>query len=992
MTNTYSYKQIMDYGKSHGYSPKEISKVVNANKDKIVSYGINTGYKGSDINKVLNEYGYSNYNPLTAKANWENLLPNLAQGAKEFARDMRTMGGVVVQPFVDVANTPTARRKEVAKQKFAEAIKNDALRRTALGAGVGATVGSKLGLLGTAGGLITGGLVGLLGPKGVANAALQTYDTSTEDIGQAMRGKKSWGDVAADVTQGAMRNPLYSGLDVLSLGGAKALGKAGRAVGNAVPADAPMWAHQLFQSSAMRDFNRAATNAIQNSKARTSQYVEPLEKLNATLNIDNLELAKNLILNEGNLTGKNLELAENIKKSIRGLENKLDEYKFLDKNMSRSNVVAQYGMQKLMPVIPDVLHRDIVNYIDTGKMSSRIAEATTKNPEIKTYLDKVIKEGENLYDKDKTAFVTQALTSTEDPRGEVIASSYAKQGDGYFGTTREIGRAKLEDIAEKLPESLAYQQRQSLKALESTYIMDDLLSQPGLAEQIKDVNNIPKGKTVINPRLLRENIGKALNAGSDIDMRQILKRSDIPELGAYLIPNVYFKALDNMFAPIKGSNSVMNAFKKTVLASPHWFALNRVGNWTNNSMGGVTPVDYLDAVKYKKLMPKQLKAQTSFNSYVGDNSIGFKTSITTPMKKLATEAKRLAKSDKSLEDMGRAVEQALANTSDIFTNPIFRMEASAEGVDRFANMIRQAKREAEATKGNWQDIIKKADSDSALYNKLNAGVNSDLGDYIGRNYLIPNSTYKFIGAMAPFYRFLSQTGRTTFHQLADHGMAFQSTVMNPAKTGKQFSEDVIQQMGLDPETYEGGIPYAQQPDGSWRYIGMEPLPAGAVIGDLLSTSNKLNLVAPQWSMVGDIARYSKGEGWTPSSAGLTEYKLTHGTSKGYEPTLGERVGYGLSELANTFYAPVRTSRGWGKELLNTITGKPTLSNYDANVLQDNPLSYARALPIETFGKWAGIQNRAYYPKFVTRPKKLTKSKIKKINTYKRQIQENTRGK
>ena len=129
----------------------------------------------------------------------------------------------------------------------------------------------------------------------------------------------------------------------------------------------------------------------------------------------------------------------------------------------------------------------------------------------------------------------------------------------------------------------------------------------------------------------------------------------------------------------------------------------------------------------------------------------------------------------------------------------------------------------------------------------------------------------------------------------------------------------------------------------------------------------------------------------PSSAGLTEHKLTHGTTKGYEPTTEERIGYGLSELANTFYAPVRISRGWGKELTNAITGRPTLSNYDANIFQANPLSYAR-MPFETIGKWIGIQNRAYYPKYIERPKKLTKSQIRKINTYNKQIQENSRGK
>lgn len=994
MTQAFSRQSIIEYGKSKGYSPREISKALDRAKESLVEYGVNSGYKGSEINSALNKAGYSNYNPLLSKTNWENMLPNLARGAKEFARDMRTMGGVIAQPFVDVGNTPIDKRKEVAKQKFVEAINNDALRRTALGAGAGAAVGSKFGGIGTIGGTITGGLLGLLGPQNLADSLLQTYDTSTKEIGKVTRGEKSLGDLGADIAQGAMRNPLYSGLDVLSFGGAKTLGKAGRAVSNAVPADAPMWMHQVFQSTKMKDFNKAATNAIQSAKARTSEFMQPIERLDATLGIDNLELAKNLILNEGNLSKKGLEVSEGIKKAIKGLEGKLEDYGYLSKDLSKPNVIAQYGMQRLMPVIPDILHRDVVKYINTKEMTPRIAEAVMKNPELQTYLDKVIEEGGKLYDKNKTAFVTQALTNTRDPRGEVVASSYAKQGDGYFGTTREIGRATIEDIAEKLPESLAYQQRQSMKAIEATDVMDDILSQPGLTEEIKDINNIPKGKTVINPKVLKNKIGEALQSGGDLDMLRVLKQSDVPELGAYLIPNVYFKALENMFAPVKASSGrdLMNAFKKTVLASPHWVALNRIGNWSNNSMGGVKPIDYLEAYKYKKLMPKQLKTQTSFNSYVGDDALSFTSSMATPIKRLANEIRTVAKSDKSLEDLGRAVSQTLVNTSDIFANPVFRFEASCEAIDRYANFIRQAKREAKTTKTNWQDIVKKSDSDSRLYNKLNSKVNDDLGDYVGRNYLIPNSTYKVLSGAIPFYRFLSQTGRTTLHQLANHGLAFQSTVMNPAKAGKQFSEDVIRQMGLDPETYEGGIPYAQQADGSWRYIGAEPLPAGAVISDLLSKSNKGGLLAPQWKMAGDIINYRREGGWLPTSAGLTEYKLTHGTTEGYEPTDQERLGYALSQIANTFYAPVRVSRGWGKELINTIAGRPTLSNYDANIFQANPLSYGRALPIETIGKWAGIQNRTYYPKYVKRPEKLTKSKLRKIGIYNRQIQENSRGK
>lgn len=993
MTEMFSSKQILDYGKSHGYSPKEISKVLNQAKSNLVDYGINAGYKGSEINQVLNNQGYSNYNPLTAKANWQNLLPNLSRNAKEFARDMRTMGGVVIQPFTDVTNAPEGQKLDAAKQSFMNAINNDALRRTALSAVGGAAVGSKFGSIGAAGGAITGGLLGLLGPKNLTNAILQPYETSTQEIGQVIEGNKKLGDVAADILQGGIRNPLYSGLDVLSAGGAKGISKAVNAIGDTIPSNAPMFLQELFPSSGLRTLNRTATNAFQYAKSKNAELIEPLEKLESTLGVNKEAIVRNILTNEGELAGKELEIANELKAALRKGERKASEYSLLKPKESRINTVAQYGMQKLMDVVPDLLHDDLVKYIRKGKLSKRLEEATLKNPDLRTYLDNVIDEGKTLYDEDKIAFLTQALAPTLDPRGEVIANVATRTGNGYFGTNRIIGRATSGDLAKVLEDSAAYQQRQITKATEAVDVIEEVLSQPGVGKLIKDVNKVPEGYTVINPEHLRKNLARELSTGRDADVVKALKESGIAEQGAYMIPNVYFKALDNMFSPrlSGGKKDVLNAFKKTVLASPHWFLLNRIGNMTNNSMGGVKIIDYGDALAHGNLMPRQLKAQTSFNAYVGDNIGGLSNSITKPLNTLTREVKKFAESDKSLGDMGRVAGQIMSNTSNIFSNPIFRLEAASESVDRFANFIRQAKREAKLTGEDWKSIVKKANTDSKLYNKLNNQVNMDLGDYVGRNYLLPNSYYDWLGGLVPFYRFLTQTGRTSFHQLANHPLAFQSTVIAPAKAGKQFSEDIINQMGLDPETYEGGVPYSRQPDGTYRYIGAEPLPAGAVIGDLLSASNKLNLISPMYSMLGDVMNYKKGEGWLPSSPGLTQYKMATGTTKGYEPTLAERLGYGASQFGSTFYAPLRMGTGWMRELGNAVTGKPTLSLYDSNILRTNPLSYAKELPIETIGKWAGIQSRPYYPKYIERPKRLSKNKLNKIRIYNEQYNRNTKG-
>ncbi len=603
MTTPYSRQEILKYGKANGYSDSQISQVMDINRNKIINYGINNGYKASQTNQVLKKYGYDNYNPLTARANWENLLPNFGRGAKEFARDMRTIGGQALKELADVTDAPVSKKLDVVLDKFAKTINNDKLKKAALGAGAGAVVGSVLPVFGTLGGAITGGLAGMLGPKNLANAFLSPYEISTEDFG-----KKPLGDMVSDIAQGAMRNPFQSSVDALSFGGAKALGATGRAIGKAVPETAPLWVQEVFQSPAIRDFNRTGTLALQSSRARNASLLEPLERLESTLGVNNEELVKNLILNEGNLKGKSLDIAKELKKSIKQGERKAVELGLIDKVASKNNVVAQYGMQKLRDIIPDILHDDLVKYIETGKLSERMGEAILNNPDIKTILDEVINTGSKLYDEDNIAFLTQALTSTTDPRGIVTASPIAKVGEGYFGTNRIIGRADIPEMAKKLEDSIAYQQGKIYKAVQSFETLDDMLKQPGIAEIIKDVNKIPaKGYKAINVDTIKNKLRDSIQSGTDVDMRRILDSSNLAEAGAYLVPNVYFEGLKNMLTPAgRGSGAeLMNAFKKTVLANPHWVVLNRIGNWTNNSMGGVKLTDYMDAVRNKRLIPKQ---------------------------------------------------------------------------------------------------------------------------------------------------------------------------------------------------------------------------------------------------------------------------------------------------------------------------------------------------------------------------------------------------
>lgn len=253
-----------------------------------------------------------------------------------------------------------------------------------------------------------------------------------------------------------------------------------------------------------------------------------------------------------------------------------------------------------------------------------------------------------------------------------------------------------------------------------------------------------------------------------------------------------------------------------------------------------------------------------------------------------------------------------------------------------------------------------------MYNKINTRVNKDLGDYLGRNYAIPSEVYEVLGETVPFYRFLTQTGRTSLHQLSNHPLAFNSLVQLPARAGEDMSKKIVELLNLDEDKYEGGYPYKITPWGDIRTIGIEPLPFQAVTSDIaniLSGKDTTSIASPYLTLASDILNYKKGE-YTPTSPRLTELKLTRPSeAEDYKPTGRERVEYGLNKLLSTTYNPYRWLTMYGPEIQALIHDRALQSRYDTDPTLENPLSYPRKGLIELIGKWGGVQTRSNYPKY-----------------------------
>lgn len=969
-------------------------------KQDIIKAGIEEGVSYKKIGDVLQSQGYSrDYNPLTTAANYQQLGKNLVQNATDMARDLRTYGGMIVSPLVDISRAayeaPKGKKLNAVGKAFVKAVNDDTNRKLYSGTAAGAITGSFIPRVGPVGGAMLGSGLATSGTKGLVDAILSSYDTSLEDI---KSGKTKWQDIA----QGAFRNPLYATLDT-----APATGRVVSKVANNIPEVMPSALRQLIPNKQSREFNRALTQSLVGSKSRATDVYQGYLKLDNMPLADRVEMYKYITTNKGNLNKNDKALASLIRDNLRAAEKEFIDRGLLDKDISKSNTIAQYVMQ----FIDDdrILHSHIEDYVrnqnhkvDRGQFMRIAGDESALRTEmllkqdnaLREKINKLAREGEELYDNNKISFFTQALSPVRDPLGNVIASDIAKTGEGYFGTRRIIGKQNPEEMGKVFDASIKHQLDQIQNIIEVEDVVSDIIKKYNLTDAsnlTKDAIDTAKvqGKALLSKSAFKDYVKDRFMAGKDIDISDAIKHSQTSTEGSVLIDKMYLNAINNAFkkTPSTGGRRLLNSFKKAVLANPHWIILNRIGNMTNNFIEGVTLADYRDAKNYSKLIPNQLKQQTSFNSYINAGIEGAPTSVLNsfkqPINRLLRAGERFQTSEKRLEDIGKLISEGIASSSDITANPWFKLESGLELKDRAANIVRQAKRLAEKTKGkDWKKILRDANKDNELFTKLNNEVNKSLGDYVGRNYMLPTGYYNFLSETVPFYRFLTQTLRTTGNQLMNNPLGFASNVTIPSRLGNKLSEEIINRYNLDRSMYKGGIPYSREATGDIRTIGFEPLPIGAVledIGEMLKGEDLTSMLSPYLTTLPDVLRFQRfGKMATTPNNPIKDTN--------YKPTLSDILMYGGNTLLSTIYNPYRVATTYGPEIRSLLTGKGLQSRYDTNPLLENPTTYKRTLPVELIGRWGGIQTRSNYSTRRTSPNK-QKQEARRIKNLEGRIEQ-----
>lgn len=939
-------------------------------REFIINNGIQHGAKASDINYTLKKYGYKpDYNPILEKENWKNIGSNLLSNARSLARDARTFGGYVLSPLSDTEqafhNAPKGKKLEAAKKAFIESVNDNDYRKTITGALAGGAIGTFVPKVGPIAGALTGAGIGMAGsPKEFANAVLSPYNTSVEDI---QKGKVDWKDIA----QGVFNNPLYAALDAAPIYGPKVTKGISRSLENA-----PTAVKQIFPDEQMRAFNRQITNSISSAKAkRQGNYLGYLN-LETMPHVNRERLVKNMITNDiTDMTSEEKLLANKIKDNLRNIETEFISRGYADPTEFRDNTRTQYVMYKLGDK-NNLLHDDVYRIIRGEEL--RTGNTLPSETELKR-IQKLADEGGKLYDEGKISWLSQKLVPYNDSNLTGLATELNKGANSYFNTQRILGKQSTAKLANVFDRTIKEQIDQFANFIDVEDTISNLVKNYEMQPigKIKNGYELPKGKSAFSVKAFKDYIKKH---GTDSDIGEALRRSRVLEEGAYILDDMYLDMINNAFkkTPTTGNRRVLNAFKKAVLANPHWVMLNRIGNWSNNFMDGVTLGDYHDAKIASRagLIPEEMKLQTSFGSYVGslegteniqgiDNTTrGLGKSMMQPVSRIKQAYGRFKDSKKRFEDIGELTKQILANTSDVSANPWYKLEASLEYSDRSANLVRQAKRYGDKVGKDWKDVLKEAKSNSKLYSELNTGVNKALGDYVGKNYALPQGIYNSLSELVPFYRFLTQTGRTTAHQLANNPLGFAMNVTIPSRVGFDLSDYYASKYNLDPDEYAGGMPYLQE-NNNIRTIGFEPLPAANVLesfGNIGRGKDLTSLLGPYLSTIPDVLAFRRF-GKTASTPRRTEMMLNGdytAANKNFQPTLGETTAYGLNTLLNTLYHPYRVTTQQVLPVLTMLQGKGRQSGYDTNSLIENPLTYKKTLPSELIGSWFGIQSRSNY--------------------------------
>lgn len=409
-------------------------------------------------------------------------------------------------------------------------------------------------------------------------------------------------------------------------------------------------------------------------------------------------------------------------------------------------------------------------------------------------------------------------------KSELVDQSKAGSG---IGVERVFGYGTPEEVAKNFPRAYdqLYDEIQSARNAGNSF--EEIATKYGRPVTVDEAAKIGKNEVIVSPTEMKEGIKTLFATGKQSELGNLIKRKGLETTQGtlkkyandlYVVNKSDIKALANAaggYNPsgiggklISFAKPIIGLWKGSVLATPQYFAGNRIGNLALGAIGGA---DYLTALTpgmIKKYIPDYLKEATSYH---GLNPGLYDDTLTNTYKNITRDVKGgiedLLNPNYNAQTRLSGLGQAIKGTQDYITKPLFGAESTAELIDRSAVYFNEAKKMAKATGQSTEDILNKALTDKDLQRELITGVNNVLGDYINRNPYINPNLYELVGTGFPFHKILTTSTKVATEQLRKHPFRVQAFYRQPARAGyalEQREGEYGQPVDTDPR---GGLIY-----------------------------------------------------------------------------------------------------------------------------------------------------------------------------------------
>lgn len=607
-----------------------------------------------------------------------------------------------------------------------------------------------------------------LSPRAVYEATVGPLGFPVSNVKPTIKGEQSYSDMFNRAGQIARTHPVDVGMTVAP--GVKPVGKV-------------LGKTSLGKSIARRSaINKALNEARQESLILTEGTIKSMPTI--TKQFDRLTPKEQsaiaravMVTGETDLGSKRLN---EILKSVRDTSNTISEgyHKsgLLDPGFTRDNTIATAMGNELGW---------------KGFNHDQLMQAI-KEPELlpKPMQDLYNKKA-GLYDEGKLNFISQAVNPAINFDNIAIekAGNYTKQ-------KRILGTRTPEEMSRFIPRALDFANSRLGKY--------QTLSKFG--ERIADKGNAYKGLSNTVKDIVQQGVGKGVGSRA---LLNALENSDIVAKAGFT--NKDLKAIASAMG-VKPTKPFLNTWKAAQLISPKWVTEDLIGGLHNNLIAGVGPLEYGKALSNLDKMPELLKGTTTLSGYVGEKAgQGVRGAIADSINRM-----REGLSDIRYGDIGEGIKNLYMGSSDLFTRPIGRIDSTVEGLNRWANMVKQAEK-----KGYKLEEL----SDPKKFWEVHDEVVKDLGDYSSLNYYEPEWLRNLKKDVFPFGRFYGETlTRTIPHQLVEHPIGTQAYVRTPANIGKDVWTQ-SQEAGLyqDPEG-KGGFPTGVQDERGMKVYSSGSLP------------------------------------------------------------------------------------------------------------------------------------------------------------------------